>query len=48
MKKETKITTLQCPFCDRVIESLSKSQAEYNYRLHREACKKRKAMEVRK
>jgi len=44
-----KITEYICPWCDRRIASLSQSQAEYNYKLHREACKFRyKRDEVQK
>jgi protein-disulfide isomerase len=48
--KRTKqtITEYQCPYCDRIIASLSQSQAEYNYKLHHDSCKKREAMEVKK
>lgn len=43
-----KITEYECPFCGRRISSLSQSQAEFNYKLHHNSCKKREAMEVKR
>ena len=36
---KNKITTYTCPWCDKIIESLSVKQAEFNYSVHRQVCK---------
>lgn len=35
------MTTIECPFCERIISSPSRKQAEFNYQLHHDSCKQR-------
>jgi len=37
-----------CPHCKKVIESLYESQLEYNYKLHVEACERKKNLLIEK
>lgn len=41
----TKIYKKKCPICKKKIESLSKSQAEYNFYIHVNACRRKIKME---
>lgn len=39
---EPQATTLKCEKCGKVVIGITKGQAEYNMKIHKEACQKKK------